>query len=402
MKIKHFGLIAIMAAICLICSCCGGSGSSSSDGDGVVKVSFGIDNAEGTFRSASITNPDITSATAGLVYEYNAHAEFNTPDFGTPKGDTGTSWVVFNPYISSENKGTSVTFAQGKWTIQVRVKKNNVVIYQTAKAPTDEGYINDTTKRGKTQYINSTTSIVEIKVEKEFSGTGKITIKDLYAPDTSGSDKLVVTYGLMGSAATTGTTVNFSAADYAEDGAGDWVGYNKYNAEIPDVAAGAYWVTVAYNNGSALVGASTFAAEVIAGEGPTIGGSIQNGIWASSNIKVVGVKKIEATVTVANYTSLTGVISLYKTGADKEPPLPTSLAVTCAATITDLNTGATDTTANYTFCVGGNMTSNDTGEFAFNAASYPPGTYEVYCLAADSTNKISITATPVLKVEVNP
>ena len=392
MKSKHYGLIAILAVICLICSCGGGSGSSSSDGDGVVKVSFGVDTSEGTLRTATVTNPDLISAGA-LVYEYNAHAEFSTTDFGTPKGDTGTEWVVFNPSIVTTDTNyepTSILFAQGKWTIQVRVKKEGVVIYQTATTGT--GY----SSAGKTQYINSTTDVIEIEVEKVFTGTGKIKISDLYAPDTSGSDKLIVSYGPMGTDTVT-DSVEFTAAAKATAGEGDWVGYNKYNAEITGVAAGAYWVTVAYSNGTSIVGASTVASEIINGLESTISGSIQNGIWASSNIKVVGIKKITATVSITSTTfNLNNVISLDKSEED-------TLAVACSATVKDLNTDIEDTgTKYYTFCVNGARTDNTTGSFTFEAKDYAPGTYYIYCLAADSTKKVSITATPIVRIEVQP
>ena len=389
MKSKFYILASILAVLCLICSCGGGGGSDSASAD-VVQVRFGVDSADGAFKVATVTNPDLTT---GLTYEYKATAAWNSTDFGTPKGDTNGAWVPFTPYVDADHPGTAIYFAQGKWTIQVQVKKNSTVIYTTVT--TGEGYapIEEESPIGqKTQYINSTTQNISINVEKSYtaSAAGSIVIQNLYAPDTSGADKLVVTYGTVGS--NSGTTVNVSAANSVA-GTGDWAGYKKYNYTISDVAAGAYWVTIAYNNGTANVGASTVASEIIAGLGSTITGSIQNGVWTSQSINVVGVKQIEADV---RYVSSSDSLTISKAATD-------TITITASATITDLNTGAVDAgTKNYTLYVDGTPTPNTTGSFTFAAAAYAPGTYSIYCIAADSTNKIVATATPVLNVIVNP
>ncbi|MBR0319110.1 MAG: hypothetical protein IJQ86_07460 [Spirochaetia bacterium] len=390
MKSKFYILASILAVLCLICSCGGGGGSDSASAD-VVQVRFGVDSADGAFKSATATNPDLTT---DLVYEYKATAAWDSDDFGTPKGDTNGAWVEFTPYVDAQNPGTAIYFAQGKWTIQVQVKKNRTVIYTTKT--TGEGYApiaNNSPIGQKTQYINSTTNNIEIEVEKSYtaSAAGSIVIQNLYAPDTSGADKLVVTYGPVGGAQSGTETI--LASEDAVAGTGDWAGYNKYNYTISGVAAGAYWVTVAYNNGTSVVGASTVASEIIAGLGSTITGSIENGVWTSQSIAVVGVKQIEADV---RYVSSSDSLTISKAATD-------TITITASATITDLNTGAVDAgTKNYTLYVDGTPTPNTTGSFTFAAAAYAPGTYSIYCIAADSTNKIVATATPVLNVIVNP
>ena len=383
MKSRLYIIASILAVLCLICSC-GGGGSDTASSDSAVQVRFGVASADGAFKTATVTNPDLTT---GLTYEYKATAAWNSTDFGKPKGDTNGAWVEFTPYVDAEHPGTAIYFAQGKWTIQVQVKKNSTVIYTTVT--TGDGY----SATGKTQYINSTTQNISINVEKSYaaSAAGSIVLENLYAPDTSGADKLVVTYGTVGS--NSGTTVNIPAAGNSVAGTGAWAGYNKYNYSISGVAAGAYWVTVAYNNGTANVGASTVASEIIAGLGSTITGSIENGVWTSQSIAVVGVKQIRANV---EYVSSSDSLTISKAATD-------TIDITATATIIDLNTGAADTgTKNYTLYVDNTSESNTTGTFTFAAANYAPGTYSIYCIAADSTNKIVATATPVLNVTVNP
>ena len=393
MKNKLYIIASIFAVLCLICSCGGGSGSDASGDDGPVKVSFGVDTADGSLRTASVTNPDVTT---NLTYEYKATPKWTSSEFGTLKGYTNDQFVTFNP-VGTTN-ASSIYFAQGQWDIEVQVKKGDVIIYKTK----NYGSTTDV-KNYKTTYINKTSAStpIEIEVEKYYDSslTGKITIKDLYAPDTSGADKLVVEYGKLDGTGST-TTVEFLASEKAAAGTGTWVNYNKYNAEIDSVPAGAYWVTVGYYNGTNLVGASSVNADIIAADlGAEITGSIQNGVWASSNIKVAGVNKIEAEVTVTGFTTLTEVISMSKTGAGS---LPKTLTINCTATITDVITNAVVSgTKNYTLCVNADKDSNTSGAFTFNAATYDPGTYSIYIIAADSTNKISTTATPVLNVTIN-
>ena len=371
--------MSILAVLCLICSCSNGGGSASSQD--TVAVRFGVASTDGTFKTASATSADLTT---GLSYWYKATAAWTSTDFGRPKGDTNGAWTSFTPYVDAEHPGDAIYFAQGNWTIQVQVKKNDTVIYTTVTS--DDGYSAD----GKTQYINSTTENIEIAVEKSYtaSAAGSIVIEDLYTLDTSGADMLIVTYGAVGFA--TGTSKEFAASTYAVPGTGDWSGYNKYNCEIETVTPGAYWVRVAYHNGSEVVGAATVASEIIAGEGSTITGSIENGVWTSQSIAVVGVKKIIANV------RYTGELVVSKAAHG-------TISITASATITDLNTGAVDAeTKNYTLYVDNAAMTNTDGSFTFSADNYAPGTYSIYCIAADSTNKIVATATPVLNVTVNP
>ncbi len=381
MKNKLCIFASVLVVLCMLCSCGGSGGSDESDAQKTVAISFAVDSNDGALRTATVTNPDLTT---GLTYQYKATAKWNSTEFGKPKGDTNGSFVTFLPKTNVANSGTSITFAQGKWDIEVQVLKGDVVVYKSDDA-------------ADPIYINASTGTIEVTVEKTYGTTAKgtITIKDFYAPDTSGADKLVVSYGALGSTTVT-DSVDFAAGTYAAAGTGTWAGYNKYNASIANVPAGAYWVTVAYYNGTNLVGGSTVNADIIAtGLGSEISGSIQNGVWTSSLIQVKGVKTISAPVTYTT-TATDNSLVLSKTAGEK-------VNITCTATITDVNTGEVDAgTKNYTLCVNSAKTLNTTGIFEFKAADYAEGTYSIYIIAADSTNKISITATPVLNVTVNP
>ncbi len=404
MKTKFYLFASILVVLCMICSCGGSGGSAESEAQQVVAVSFDVASADGALRVASVTNPVLTNVN-DLTFEYMATAAWNSSEFGKPKGDTNGAWVSFNPYVSAQNKGTEIYFAQGKWTIQVQVKKGNVVIYKNKTTGT--GYSSD----GKTQYINATNTsdtTIEIEVEKNYTGKGSIVIENLYTPDTSGTDKLVVTYGKLGT--TTGTTVDFTASANATSvTTGSFAGYNNYGYDsshkitLSDIDAGAYWVTVGYHNGTEVVGASTVTADVIVGlDAPVISGSIQNGVWTSKSIKVVGVNKIEATI---SYTSTTNSLTISSSANPAQ-----SIEIACEATVTDIITGTEVAgTMNYKLFANGLKDSNSTGSFTFEAGDYAPGTYSIYVIAEDTKNKLMTNATtegespvPALNVTVNP
>ncbi len=82
MKFKFLGLVAILAAVCLICSCGGGS-SDSDNGQKTVALSLAVNTADGALRSITVVNPEVT----GLTYQYRATALFES-EFGLPQGDT--------------------------------------------------------------------------------------------------------------------------------------------------------------------------------------------------------------------------------------------------------------------------------------------------------------------------
>ena len=280
MKFKHFGLVAMMVAICLICSCGGGSGSDSDNAQKVVALSFAVDTDDAQ-RSISSTSTDLLST---AKYQYKATANW-TSEYGTPQG-TKTEWTDFT--VNASKVGNIGYFAVGSWTFHVRVldSSKTITLYET-------------TQNGVVEYVNTTiteNNPISIPVSKVNEGKGTINFGDylangtytLSAPACGDDEELIVTYGPVGEAAignplslTKLTTVN---------------GFTGFKGQITNVNAGVYWVTITRNDGTADVGSSTTMVEIYSGKTETVKGTVQAGKWVETFIKIAGIKTIAGNI----------------------------------------------------------------------------------------------------------
>lgn len=266
MKCKFLGLVAIMAAICLICSCGNGSGDSENTAPKTVALSFAVNTENGALRTITVDFEGIDVDT----YEYKATALF-TSEFGTPQGDTGDAWVEFDP---DEAAGE---FAQGKWQFEVRCLQDDVVVYQTAEAVET--------------YINASITTVEVTVVRQFAeGDGTLIIDDVTAPEYSEweaaeagkCDYLVITGGPNEITIYSSGTTDYRST-FADEGI--------------DVAAGIYTMTfTVYDKDDNAVGAATKVVEIGVGLETTVSGALDSGVWVSESIAIVE-KTIELEVT---------------------------------------------------------------------------------------------------------
>ena len=301
MKFKHFGLVAMMVAICLICSCGGGSGSDSESAQKAVALSFAVNTDGAALRSITVVNPTVD----GLTYQYKATALFANefaPQQGKPQGDTNTHWADFASINSNTGVGSVGDFAQGRWEFEVRVikKANNY-----SEADTSTFTLMYQTSAAFQTYINATTTAapIEVTVVRQIDAAGNakgtLIVNGVTAPSASGADKLVITYGAIGQNQTSLATINSAAVNN---------GLSTFtNNNIP-VTPGIYVMTFTVKDSSDnAVGASTKTVEIVKGLETTISGSIDAGKWVTTNFTVKGIKEITCTASVTATTFVKGV-----------------------------------------------------------------------------------------------
>ncbi len=372
MKRKLCIFAAVLAAVCMICSCGGGSGSS--EAQDAVAVTLAVSSADGNLsKSISATSTDLLTS---AVYQYKATANW-TSEFGTVQG-TQATWKTFT-------KGSAIGyFAPGSWTFHVRVVKNGtestddsesvIVLYKTAAAGVP-GYVNPSV---------TSEAPIEIAVSKVNTGKGTIafggTTKTLSAPTCSANEKLVATYGKVGTTTVSGT-VNLTKGTASG-------GFTPFTGTKTGVDAGVYWVTITRNDGTNDVGASTTMVEIYAGQTETISGTVESGKWVNTFFKITGIKEI------------TGNISTTTTSVVKG----TAISFTIGGEITE--NGIKDTTATnamkYYLCVDGAMTSitPTSGTYSWATSSVPYGNYEVGLIVTDANNTISASASDPILVTI--
>ena len=321
MKFKFLGLVAILAAICLICSCGNGSSDSENAAPKTVALSFAVNADNGdALRALSVTNPEITVA----KYQYKATAKFSS-EFGTPQGDTAGAFVDF---VNSET-GEAGIFAQGKWEFEVQgLDASGAVVCATAEK--------------LVTYVNASTTKIEVVVVRQFaSGTGTLIINGVTAPtysyDASSRpvkvDKLVITGG---------------PADYTIDAAVDTDGVKStFTKTFERITAGIYTMTFTVQDSAGnAVGSALKIVEIVNGQTTTVTGSIDSGKWLTETLKVAE-KTIELVITAP-----TEAQSVTAGG---------TVTFTCKGTIKAGDTPVTDRQITYNLYVGGSVKVTGSG-----------------------------------------
>ena len=370
MKSKLYIIASILAVLCLICSCGGGSGSDSENAQKTVAVSFAV-NTDAASRAISATSTDLLST---AKYQYKAIANW-TSEFGTPQG-TKTEWTDFT--VNASKVGSIGYFAVGSWTFHVRVMdaEKAITLYETAQA-------------GVTAYVNSAVTVnnpIEVAVTKKTDGKGTINFGDyaddgtytLSAPACGASEKLVVTYGEVGSDAI-GSPLELSKGATA-------AGFTAFKGQIANVNAGVYWVTITRNDGTSNVGSSTTMVEIYSGKTETVEGTVQAGVWVESFLAIKGIKTIEGTISAdKNYVVKNTSVVFTITGTVKENGLATADSVT------------------YYFCVNGTRTpiTLTEGKYTWDTSSVDYGDYEISLIVSDANGTISASAPTHILVTVS-
>ncbi len=289
MKFRFLGLVAILAAICLICSCGNGSGDSENAAPKTVALSFVVNTDDGALRALAVTNPAITV----VKYQYKATAKFST-EFGTPQGDTGGAFVDFAS--STATGGEAGMFAQGKWEFEIQgldAETNGAVVCKTA-APL-------------VTYVNASTTSIDVFVVRQFaSGTGTLIINGVTAPTYS---------QFVAAADATETTPAVEAkcdkleitggpATYTIDATTDADGkLSTFTKTFTEVAAGIYTMTFTVKDSAGnAVGSTVKIVEIVNGKETTVTGNIDSGKWLTESFKVA-----EKTITLAVSASATDI-----------------------------------------------------------------------------------------------
>ena len=369
MKFKFLGLVAILAAICLICSCGNGSSDSENAAPKTVALSFAVNADNGdALRALSVTNPEITVA----KYQYKATAKFEN-EFGTPQGDTAGAFVDFAS--STATGGEAGIFAQGKWEFEIQgLDASGAVVCATAEK--------------LVTYVNASTTTIEVFVVRQFaSGTGTLIINGVTAPtysydnsdDTAvKADKLVITGG---------------PADYTIDAAVDTNGVKStFTKTFEGITAGIYTMTftVQDSDGTA-VGSTVKIVEIVNGQTTTVTGNIDSGKWLTESFTVA-----EKTITLA-VTDISGVIT---TGP---------VTLTFKGYISE-GTNVTDEAVTYYFSDGVNApelidtwAGSETAEHTYSwiISRVDNGYYYPCIIASDSTKKLQTQGETALKVTIN-
>ena len=405
MKSKLYIAMSVLAVLCLLCSCGGGGGSADGEAQKTVAVSFAVD-TESASRSITVTNP--TVANAELTYQYKAKALFSS-EFGQPQGDTrigfGTAqekehWVNF----INKNTGEVGDFAQGKWQFEVRVIKENrdnegVSLYDEGDTTTYT--LMYQTAEAITPYLNATTTASPIdvtvvrQIDKNDGAKGTLSISSITANTASESDQLVITYGPVGGAQSGTTTIaatsRTGAAPYTTTFTSDY-----------RMDPGLYWVTFAYNDGTANVGASTKFVDIIKNMPTTVSGKIDANKWVATSFTVKGVKGIKE---ISCEASTEGEV--FTKGS------PVVITVTADITEKD-NTGekkSTGETIKYYFCDGDHapalieLTEGEDGDgnkyyyYPWNTTSVAKGNYYISIIASDADGKLAADSAP-LKITI--
>ena len=355
MKCKFLGLVAIMAAICLICSC--GNGSSDSEGAAqkTVPISFAVSTENGALRTLAVDFDGINVD----KYQYKATPLFSS-EFGDPQG-VQTTWKDFT-YDTTAGKGSVGELAQGKWQFEVQCLQNvegadPVVVYATAAAVET--------------YINASTTTVEVTVVRQsVTGTGTLIIDDVTAPAYSewveGDCDYLVISGDFGDAITiySSGTGDDNRSTFADEG--------------KEVAAGIYTMTfTVYDKDDNKVGAATKVVEIGVGVETTVSGALDAGTWVEGFLSVV-VKTIELEITAPTDDvvecaqgdkvefAFTGTITPTPVTEEGEEEEEITYTLYYSESSQDAGTGA----------------SGEDVTFEWDTAAVAPGYYEVHIVAS--------------------
>lgn len=367
MKFKFLGLVAILAAICLICSCGNGSSDSDNAAPKTVALSFVVNTDDGALRALSVENPEITVA----KYQYKATAKF-TSEFGK-QGDTAGEFVDF----ADSETGEAGIFAQGKWEFEIQgLDADGAVVCATAEP--------------LVTYVNASTTTIEVFVVRQFtSGTGTLIISGVTAPtysyDASDEtavkcDKLVITGG---------------PAEYTIDATTDADGVlSTFTKTFEGVAAGIHTMTFTVQDSEGNpVGSTVKIVEIVNGKTTTVTGNIDSQKWMTETFSVA-FKTITLEVTAPDPASC-------KKGGE--------VTFTFKGYISE---GSTATTENVTYYFSDGKSApveietyagSETDEHTYVwTVDVDPGYYYPCIIASDSTGNLKTEGATAIKFTVNP
>ena len=381
MKFKFLGLVAILAAICLICSCGNGSGDSENAAPKTVALSFAVNAEGGALKTIAVEFDGIDVDT----YQYKATALFEN-EFGTPQGDTDGAFVDF---VDSET-GEAGMFAQGKWEFEVRCLQDEVVVYQTAE-PVEA-------------YVNASTTTIEVTVVRQFEeGDGTLIIDAITAPAYSEweaaeegmSDYLVISGDF-------GDDITIYSSGTTNSGTTDAPNYRStFENEGIEVAAGIYTMTfTVYDKGGHEVGSATRVVEIGVDLETTVSGALDSGKWLTETFKVTE-KHIELVITATDPAATSDSEAISVNVND-------TVEFVCTGTIKEGDTAVTDEEITYNLYVNGTKrftTTNDSGTevtLEWDTTDVDPGYYEVHIVATGVNLTTDGGDEAVVLVTVNP
>ena len=385
MKSKFYIIASILAVICMLCSCGGGGGSADGEAQKVVAVSFDINTGDSA-KVITVYNPDVMSL--GVTYQYMAIPSFTSEFGGTNKDNpqgTQRTWKDLN--MNGFTSTDELYFAQGHWTFHVRViikgtdynvdnDSTYTLLYQTATA-------------GESKYINAanvdSTShkvVVVANVTRQIDdgADGYLFVNGINAPDTSGADKLVVSYGAIGDAQTTLVTITNPTISG---------GRSTFTKNQIPVAPGIYAMTFTLKDSSDNeVGASTKIVEILKNNTTTLSGAMDANKWISAGFNVKGIKTIEATISTSTITVTQGT--------------PVVFGIT--GTIKESGVATTDPVTFYFYPgngIAGFAITLENGNYSWATGSVPFGNYTVSLIATDAAGTLAIS--PIsLNITVTP
>ncbi len=380
MKSKFYILASVLVVLCMLCSC-GGGGGSDGEAQKAVAITFAVDTDEAASRVISVYNPDITQ---GAIYQYKATANFSN-EFGTPQG-TQTTWKDLTIDFTDGVKSTdTLYFAQGSWTFHVRVILRNDTTYN-ATTGTPCTLLYQTESAGVTQYINASKTTVVAPVTRQIDdgADGILFVNGINAPDTSGADKLVITYVSLSNPSDSGTVDTITNPTIAN-------GRSTFTKNGIPVAPGIYSMTFTLKDSSDNeVGASTKTVEIIKDITTPVTGAMDAGKWVAAGFEIKGIKTIEATLTTSTVSVAQGTPVVFAiTGVIKDNGVPTNPAEPVTFYFYPGNGLA-----------GGTITLNN-GKYSWDTTNVPVGYYTVSLIATDASGTLAMS--PIsLKITVTP
>lgn len=363
MKSKLYIIASILAVLCLICSCANGGSGSEEDTQKTVAVSFAVDGLDTPAKVITVRNPDVMGQ---AVYQYKASANF-TSEFGTPQG-TQTTWkdLTMSGFNSTD---TDLYFAQGSWTFQVRVilKGQNY----NAETGTPCTLLYQTAQEGVTQYINASSKTVSANVTKQIdnSANGTLFVNGISTPDTSGADKLVVSYGPIGGAQSVLATITDPEIS---------AGRSTFTKNGITVAPGIYAMTFTLKDSSDNeVGASTKTVEILKEQTTPVTGAMDAGKWVAAGFAIKGIKTIEATLETDDVSVTKGTPVVFDiTGTIKESGVATNPAEAVTFYFYPGNGLA------------GSSITLKNGQYSWATTDVPRGNYTVSLIATDAAGTL--------------
>ncbi len=357
---KLLSVLTALIVVSMLFSCGGGSGSESAAESAPVKVSFAVETGNDLAHVVSVNNPGAT-----YTYWYAAVPQWQGVDHTSPKGATtaygqvpsDNEYVQITDYAAGKDIGL---FAQGSWKFYARVKNGNDIVY--------EG--------NTTDYISVSHNEIAVDVDL-VAANGNATVSiDIETPNTGASSTITVAYS--GQASGTFTPIAKNDPNPATNGAG----WSRFTAS-KELAAGSYQFVITSSDGTAQVGKTTLAFDIIPGVDRTISGTMENGVYQTTMF-TINIPSIKMTLTSAG--SATSVAK------------NSSLLYTCAAE--KVNTTGTIL---YQWYVDGEAINGATNStFNFTPAQHyynAEGTAVVTCKAY-IVDKFSISDT--MPVEVTP